>query len=261
MRVDQPVPHALRPLRLDPFMYIDQLCDRPVVLLSFPRPCKVPFFVPVLQRDMVLIRLDIEISNGFLLLRGLPSLREAQRVDLIHDCLLGYLLLRQRGSLSAAAVGRLDRLLQDPGMGIFRDPFMPVHAEDPVEQALGLSCIPVPEKCLMELDRPEDRHQLLCGMLCRFGFMLLATLYIRYKANVNKQTILKTNLERNLSYRLKERLALYIADCTTDFCDNNISVRVLTDSVDKFLYFVCNMRNNLNSLAEIFAVTLFLQNI
>ena len=76
-------------------------------------------------------------------------------------------------------------------------------------------------------------------MLCRLGLMLLAALDIRYKANMNEQAILKTNLERNLSNSLKKRLALYIADCTTDFGDNNISVRVLTDSIDKFLNFVC----------------------
>ena len=78
---------------------------------------------------------------------------------------------------------------------------------------------------------------------------------------MNEQAVLKTDLKRNLSNSLKERLALYIADCTADFGDNDISVRVFSDSIDKFLDFVCDMRNDLNSFAEVFAVALFFENI
>ena len=76
--------------------------------------------------------------------------------------------------------------------------------------------------------------------------MLVRASEERDESNMNEKTVFLADLKRYLSDRLKERLALYIADCTADLGDNYICVCLFAYSVNKFLDLVCDMRNNLN---------------
>ena len=65
----------------------------------------------------------------------------------------------------------------------------------------------------------------------------------------------------NLSNGLQKWLGLDVSCRAADFCYDYICSAGFSTGVDEVLYFVCNVRNNLDSSAEVFSVSLFLQDI
>ena len=78
---------------------------------------------------------------------------------------------------------------------------------------------------------------------------------------MNKEAVFSAHFEGNLSDRLEEGLGLDVADGAADFGYNDVGVGLLADAVDKFLDFVCNVRNDLNGGAEIFAPALLVEHV
>ena len=76
--------------------------------------------------------------------------------------------------------------------------------------------------------------------------MFVRTAEERNKCNMNKETVFLADFKRDLSYRLKKRLALDIADCAADLGDNHICVCLFTYTVNKILDLVGDMGNYLN---------------
>lgn len=69
-----------------------------------------------------------------------------------------------------------------------------------------------------------------------------------------------TKFPFQLSYALEERLALYVADCSTNFSYHEIIVVLLTKQHHVALYLVSDVRNYLYSLSQIIATALLIYN-
>ena len=76
---------------------------------------------------------------------------------------------------------------------------------------------------------------------------------------MDKQTVLTSLLQRNLSYSFKEGLGFNISYCAADFCNYHICVCLFADPVNEFLNLVCYMGNNLHGRAEVFSASLFIK--
>ena len=76
---------------------------------------------------------------------------------------------------------------------------------------------------------------------------------------MNEKGIFFSYLKRYLADSLNERLGFDITDGTTDFCYNNIGISFISDSVNKVLYLICDMRYYLNGLAFIVTMTLLVE--
>ena len=76
--------------------------------------------------------------------------------------------------------------------------------------------------------------------------MFVRTAEERNKCNMNEKTVFLAYFKRDLSYCLKKRLALYIADCAAYLGDNHICVCLFTYTVNKILNLVGDMGNYLN---------------
>ncbi len=61
-----------------------------------------------------------------------------------------------------------------------------------------------------------------------------------------KQTVFGAHFKRYLPYRFQKRLTFNIAYRAADFGNNHICVGLLSDTVNKFFYFVGNVRDYLN---------------
>ena len=78
---------------------------------------------------------------------------------------------------------------------------------------------------------------------------------------MNEQAILSAYFQGHLTNGFDKRLALNITDGSTDFGNHYICIGFLSPHVDKMLNLIGNMRNDLNRLAKILALTLTIQNI
>ena len=108
-----------------------------------------------------------------------------------------------------------------------------------------------------------DAHtlQLLNRVLGGLGLELLRTGNIGNEGYVYKTAVVAPDFARNLPYSFYKRLTFYIAYCTAYFGDYHVGVGRFAYVIDKRLYFVCNVGNNLNRLSEVFAVALLVQDV
>ena len=108
-----------------------------------------------------------------------------------------------------------------------------------------------------------DSHslQFLDGVLCGFGLELFRARNVRHEGHVYETGVVPAHFPCNLSYRLYKGLAFYIAYRSADFGYNHVGVGRLADVVYKGFYFIGYVGNNLHRLSEVFAVTLFIENV
>ena len=76
-----------------------------------------------------------------------------------------------------------------------------------------------------------------------------------------KTAVIPADFPCNLTDSLYKRLAFDIAYCTADFRYYNVRGSSLAYVVNKSLDFVCNVRNNLYGLTEVFAVAFLVKNV
>ena len=77
---------------------------------------------------------------------------------------------------------------------------------------------------------------------------------------MNIHCVFTSYFSDKLSYSLKKRSAFNITYCTADFSNNDICFSFSADTINSFLYFVCNMRNYLNSTAEVVTSSFLIKN-
>jgi len=78
---------------------------------------------------------------------------------------------------------------------------------------------------------------------------------------MNKQTVLLTDFQTDLTNRFQKRLALDIPRGSADLGYYHIGVCFLSDGIDEGFDFIRDMRDHLNRLTEIFTVPFFIQDI
>ena len=105
-----------------------------------------------------------------------------------------------------------------------------------------------------------DRQHFLNRVLGRLAFQFVRSGKIRHKSYMDEHAILSAIIARKLTDSLQKRLALDIADCSADFHKANICARILI-TTDIFLDFVGNVRNDLNCLSAVNALSLVRNNL
>ena len=98
-------------------------------------------------------------------------------------------------------------------------------------------------------------------MLGGLGLEFLRARNIGYQGDVNETAVVSSHFPCDLTDSLDKRLAFDIAYRAADFGYDHVGVRGLADVVDKGLYLVRDVRNNLNGLTEVLAVALLVQNV
>ena len=100
----------------------------------------------------------------------------------------------------------------------------------------------------------EGEH-FLNRMLRRLTFQLVGCRKIRNERYVNEKAVFTAVLCRKLTYSLQKRLTFDVADCTADFYETDVcSVFGILTYVS--FDFIRNVRNNLDSLTAVNALTL-----
>ena len=108
-----------------------------------------------------------------------------------------------------------------------------------------------------------DAHalKLLNGVLGGLGLMLVRAAQKRHERDMDVQRIFLPDLKPYLTDGLKKGLALYIAGGAADLGDDNVRVGLAANIIYKGLYLVCDVRDDLHGLAEIFAAPLLVQDV
>ena len=83
----------------------------------------------------------------------------------------------------------------------------------------------------------------------------------RNQGHVDKKAVFSAYFKRNLAHRFDERLRLNISDCSSDFGNNHIGIRFLTQAVNKIFNLICDMRNDLHRGAEVFTAAFLVKHI
>ena len=99
-----------------------------------------------------------------------------------------------------------------------------------------------------------DRKHFFNRVLSRFALKLVRSGKIRNKCYVNEKAVFSADFNRKLTYCFKKRLGFDIADSTADFNKANVSSCVGI-SVNIALNLVCYVRNNLNCLSAVNALS------
>ena len=100
-------------------------------------------------------------------------------------------------------------------------------------------------------------HRVLRG----FGLVLVAPPQKGDQSDVNKAGVLPALLQADLPRGLQKRLAFNVAGCAADFRNDDVGPGFLADAVNKVLDFLCNVRDDLHGLAEVFAPPLLVQHV
>ena len=95
---------------------------------------------------------------------------------------------------------------------------------------------------------------ILNRVLSRLALKLVRSGKIRNKCYVNEKAVFSADFNRKLTYCFKKRLGFDIADRTADFNKANVSSCVGI-SVNIALNLVCYVRNNLNGLSAVNALS------
>ena len=112
-------------------------------------------------------------------------------------------------------------------------------------------------------DVRPDAHalQFFDGMLRRLGFVLVGATQKRHQRDMDEEAVLLPNLEGDLPHGLEERLRFDVTDGAANFCDDDVRIGLLADTVDEFLDFVGNVGDDLHGGAEILAAPLLVQHV
>jgi len=108
-----------------------------------------------------------------------------------------------------------------------------------------------------------DTHalQLLAGVLGRLGLVLVGTGNIGNQHHVDVAAVLGALLNAHLADGLQEGLALDVAGGAADLGDDNVGLGALGQVVDVALDLVGNVGDDLDSLAQVGTLALFVQHI
>ena len=101
--------------------------------------------------------------------------------------------------------------------------------------------------------------QFFYRMLSRFRFMFIRTTQERHQSYMDKQAIFLSYFQRNLSCRFQKWLGFDITNGTANFCNDNICIGLFPYLIDKFLDFICDMRNDLYGRAKVCPTSFFIQ--
>ena len=94
-----------------------------------------------------------------------------------------------------------------------------------------------------------DLAQLGDGLLSRLGLELAGRLQVRDQGDMDKNAIVRPDLEGELAHRFEERQALDVAGGAADLGDEDIDI--LTAGVDALLDLVGHVRDHLHGFAEV----------
>ena len=86
--------------------------------------------------------------------------------------------------------------------------------------------------------------------------MLAGRFKIRHKRYVNVKRVFLADFVSDLTYRLYIRLTFNISRRAADFGYDDVRRRLFADRIYKTLDFVCNVRNYLNGISEVFSPAL-----
>ncbi len=88
--------------------------------------------------------------------------------------------------------------------------------------------------------------QFLDRMLSRLGLVLVRTVQKRHQSNMDKQAVLSSDFERDLTNRFQKRLRFDIADRSADLGNDHVRISLLSHAVNKILDLVRDVRNDLH---------------
>ena len=97
--------------------------------------------------------------------------------------------------------------------------------------------------------------QLLDGVLCRLCLQLAGSFEVGHVSKVHADCAL-AEFPFQLTDSLHERCALDVADGTSDLCDDEVIVVLLSEELDIALDLIGDMRHHLDGLAQIVAAAL-----
>ena len=100
--------------------------------------------------------------------------------------------------------------------------------------------------------------ELFYGVLGRLGLKLPGRLQVRDQSHMDKQAVSPPRFQRNLADRFQKRLGFDVARRTPDLGDHNICICLFLHGIDKGLDLVCNVRNHLDGLTQIFSLSLLI---
>ena len=104
-----------------------------------------------------------------------------------------------------------------------------------------------------------DTAQFLDAVLGRFGLQFAGSADIRYEGDVDVQDVIAADFLLDLADSFQERQAFDVADSTADFGDDDVRIVIVADAVDAVLDFIGDVRDDLDSMAQIVAAPFFLQ--
>ena len=109
--------------------------------------------------------------------------------------------------------------------------------------------------------RDTKALHLLDGVLGGLALVLTRGFQIWHKRYMNVKPVFLSYLLPHLTDSLQKRLALDVADGAADFRNYNVGVGLFADGVNKALDLVGDVRNHLNSFAEVLALALLCEHI
>lgn len=98
------------------------------------------------------------------------------------------------------------------------------------------------------------------ALLRGLGLQLSGGLDERHQRHMHNDRIFRTDFQNKLANRFQERKPLDISCSAADFCDEDVTARVLADLADAGLDFIGHMRDHLNGLAEVVSTPFLGQN-
>ena len=101
--------------------------------------------------------------------------------------------------------------------------------------------------------------QLFDAVLRRFRLHLTCRTKVRNERTVNVHDVLFSDVIFYLANGFDERKRFDISDCSTNLCNDDISVRLTSCTEDTVFDFIRDMRNDLNRSTVIVSTTLFFQ--
>ena len=98
-------------------------------------------------------------------------------------------------------------------------------------------------------------------VLGRLGLMFAGAFQVRNESYMDEQAVFLADFQGYLTNGFHERLGFNVADSAAYFGYDNVGSGRSSDSVDKILDFVCDVRNHLNRGTEVLSAALFVKNI
>ena len=96
-------------------------------------------------------------------------------------------------------------------------------------------------------------------MLSWLGLGFSRGLEVRHECEVDEHHVFFANVQRDLADGFQKRQPFNIADCASEFCDNNVHIGS-PQCQDRRFNLVGDMRHDLNSSSEVLPTTFFFNN-